>query len=157
MNQDDKIIDTPEAGILKDSGSRTEFTTGAVRDTAEGKGRMDLLPFNALLELAKLYEAGCQKYGERNWEQGIPITRYIDSALRHLSKVMIGETDEPHLVQAAWNIMGAIETLIKISEGKLSDTLFAGLPFPEVKLMNGTVNTRTSEPADRRTAEGESQ
>ena len=32
---------------IKDSGSRREFETGAVRDMAEGKGRMDLLPWSA--------------------------------------------------------------------------------------------------------------
>lgn len=29
---------------LKDSGNRREFTTGAVRDIGDGKGRCDLLP-----------------------------------------------------------------------------------------------------------------
>lgn len=29
---------------ILDSGNRREFETGAVRDMAEGKGRMDLLP-----------------------------------------------------------------------------------------------------------------
>lgn len=36
---------------LKDSGERREFSTGAVRDMAEGKGRFDLAP---LLTLGKL-------------------------------------------------------------------------------------------------------
>ena len=102
---------------LQDSGERRAFTSGAVRDIAEGKGRCDLLPLsviseympnpileqignfiadgnpeepverlktyfsmkgfpmgvvntaqriaNTLLEVAKHYEAGCDKYGER--------------------------------------------------------------------------------------------
>lgn len=33
---------------LKDSGNRREFTTGAVRDIAEGKGRCDLLPLDII-------------------------------------------------------------------------------------------------------------
>ena len=44
--------------MLKDSGTRREFETGAVRDMAEGKGRCDLLPACALLRLSKHYEAG---------------------------------------------------------------------------------------------------
>ena len=36
-----------------------------------------------LLELAKHYEKGVEKYGERNWEKGIPQHSYIDSAVRH--------------------------------------------------------------------------
>lgn len=34
--------------MLKDSGARREFTTGAVRDIAEGKGRCDLLPLDVV-------------------------------------------------------------------------------------------------------------
>lgn len=34
--------------MLKDSGNRTEFETGAVRDMHEGKGRCDLLPLDTV-------------------------------------------------------------------------------------------------------------
>lgn len=37
--------------ILKDSGDRREFETGAVRDMAEGKGRMDLIPWNVAIKI----------------------------------------------------------------------------------------------------------
>ena len=43
---------------LKDSGKRTEFASGAVRDMHEGKGRFDLLPMCVLLRLAQHYERG---------------------------------------------------------------------------------------------------
>ena len=33
---------------IKDSGNRREFSTGAVRDTAEGRGRCDLLPLDCV-------------------------------------------------------------------------------------------------------------
>lgn len=36
---------------LKDSGDRREFGTGAVRDMAEGKGRMDLIPWDVALNI----------------------------------------------------------------------------------------------------------
>lgn len=39
--------------MIKDSGERTEFGTGAVRDMHSGKGRMDLLPWEALVEVSK--------------------------------------------------------------------------------------------------------
>ena len=93
---------------IQDSGQRREFDTGAVRDMQEGKGRCDLLPACAILRLAKHYESGAQKYEDRNWEQGIPISVMIDSAMRHLLKYMDGQTDEDHLVAAAWNIMGTM-------------------------------------------------
>ena len=34
--------------MIKDSGNRTEFETGAVRDMHEGKGRCDLLPLGVI-------------------------------------------------------------------------------------------------------------
>jgi hypothetical protein len=94
--------------ILKDSGDTREFGTGAIRDMAEGKGRFDLLPAAALLRLAKHYEAGAKKYGDRNWENGQPISVLIDSGMRHLFKYLDGWTDEDHLSAAAWNILGAM-------------------------------------------------
>ena len=33
---------------IKDSGDRTEFSTGAVRDMREGKGRCDLMPLEVV-------------------------------------------------------------------------------------------------------------
>ena len=36
--------------MIKDSGARREFETGAVRDIAEGKGRCDLLPLGVITQ-----------------------------------------------------------------------------------------------------------
>ena len=98
----------PLREVLKDSGHRREFETGAVRDMAEGKGRYDLVPWEAIHELALHCEAGALKYGERNCEKGIPISSLIDSAFRHLSKYMQGANDEPHLRAALWNLAFAV-------------------------------------------------
>jgi len=114
---------------IKDSGARTEFDTGAVRDAQGGKGRFDLLPQMTIWALAKHYEKGCQKYGDRNWEKGIPIKNYIDSAQRHLTKFVLGLTDENHLMSAMWNIACAYETLLRINLDILPDDL-DNLPYP---------------------------
>lgn len=150
---------------IKDSGQRTEFETGAVRDIQEGKGRCDLLPFDVvgilyahefgdqeltaeffneikyfvecgdyhklcnaagifvdqsdfcswsdmLLEVSKHFEDGCKKYGPENWKLGIPVRRYIDSAIRHYLKFLRGDSDEPHDRAVCWNLMCAIWTCI---------------------------------------------
>lgn len=94
----------PESSTIKDSGERTAFESGAVRDMHEGKGRFDLLPMCVLLRLAKHFEAGCLKYGARNWEKGIPCHSFADSAFRHLVKYMDGYKDEDHLIAAIWNL-----------------------------------------------------
>jgi hypothetical protein len=109
--------------MIKDSGTRQEFETGAVRDCEAGKGRMDLLPAHALMMLAKHFEAGATKYGDRNWEKGIPLSRFFDSALRHMLKFLDGKRDEPHLVAAVWNLTCLIQTRHWIEEGRLPDTL----------------------------------
>lgn len=147
--------------MIIDSGNRTKFESGAVRDIQEGKGRCDLLPLTVIgcwcedsaydilgcidlyrmrpsaevmsailnkfaykhrdangtckgleryrwdlvLEVAKHFEEGAKKYGDRNWEKGIPCDRYIDSAVRHYCKWRAGWTDEPHDRAFIWNIL----------------------------------------------------
>ncbi len=90
---------------IQDSGERTEYESGAVRDLKEGKGRMDLIPWNVIIRLSKHYEKGCIKYGEHNWEKGIPAHSFADSALRHMAKYMDGQNDEDHLIAAIWNLV----------------------------------------------------
>lgn len=99
-------MDFIKDNVILDSGERTQFPSGAVRDMHAGKGRFDLLPMCVLTRLAKHYEAGCQKYGDRNWETGIPCHSFADSALRHLVKYMDGQDDEDHLIAAIWNLCG---------------------------------------------------
>ena len=120
-----KSLAEPDAGkaksrkktaAIQDSGERTVFPSGAVRDMHAGKGRMDLLPWEAILEVSKHCEEGALKYGERNCEKGIPIHSLVDSAFRHLAKYTAGETDEPHLRAAAWNILFALYMEIRHPE-----------------------------------------
>lgn len=94
--------------MIKDSGERTVFETGAVRDMQGGKGRMDLLPWHGIMEVSKHCEDGAKKYGEHNVDKGIPLHSLLDSASRHLAKVMCGMDDEDHLRAAAWNLLWAL-------------------------------------------------
>ena len=94
---------------LKDSGERRAFESGAVRDMAEGKGLMVVMPAAAILRLSKHYEHGAKKYGKYNWQKGIPVDSFLDSALRHIMKYLDGWDDEDHLAAAAFNILGAME------------------------------------------------
>ncbi len=66
-----------------------------------------LFPTLKILQLKTLSEKDSYVMtlsGSRNWEKGIPFSRYIDSAKRHLDKYIMGMTDEDHLAAAAWNI-----------------------------------------------------
>lgn len=101
---------------IKDSGDRTQFETGAVRDMHAGKGDMVSLPNAAILRLSKHYEHGAEKYGRWNYTKGIPVSSFMDSALRHIFKYLDGRDDEDHLAAAAFNILGAMEMEAKHKE-----------------------------------------
>lgn len=115
--------DTPTQPQILDSGNRRKFETGSVRDISEGKGRFDLLPWAAIMEVAKHCENGSKKYGEHNADgYGIPTHSFADSALRHMAKYLDGWEDENHIVAAAWNVLMLIE--MQINHKNCVDTPF---------------------------------
>jgi hypothetical protein len=126
--------------LVKDSGVRQVFAAGGQRDTASGKGRMDLLPDRAMIELSRLFEAGAVKYGESNWSRGINTHCYVDSMRRHLSKFLLGQDDEPHLTQACWNAMCLLDTILRIKDGTLPD-IFHDLPVSLDRICLFTTST----------------
>lgn len=171
--------------MIKDSGERTKFQSGAVRDMSEGKGRFDLMPLHEMgqlfcrennnltaildnlnimkgyaenldkgLDVGSMYieesivhailffiadikgiepkevncadiaevmlsvsihfEEGAKKYGEHNWEKGIPLSSFVDSATRHLMKVVAGHKDERHDRAFLWNMLAYYWTMMNI-------------------------------------------
>ena len=113
---------------MKDSGERDYYHGGAQRDKRQGKGRYDLISPIALSRLARVYEEGAKGKGDRNWEEGIPLSRFFDSAIRHINQYLSGMRDEDHLTQAAWNLFGVIHTQDQIEKGNLPCEL-DDLPF----------------------------
>ena len=116
------MTSTPQH-IIADSGQRESFHTGMVRDTRHGKGRFDLVSPVAMRRIALVHEGGAAKYDARNWEKGAPLSRFFDSAKRHLNDyAMVCQylrdglpleelppevnPNEDHLAQAAWNLLG---------------------------------------------------
>jgi len=81
-----------------------KFKSGAIRQETTGQGRYDLLSPYAIHRLAKVYEEGCRKYEDRNWEKGIPESNLLDHALRHIFAYMMGKNDEDHIGHAVWNL-----------------------------------------------------
>lgn len=88
------------------TGIKVECTPEEFNDNII-KNTVDLL-----LDASIHYEQGCEKYGERNWEKGIPVHSYIDSGVRHLLKHLRGDDDERHDRAFVWNMLGAIHTHI---------------------------------------------
>lgn len=115
---------------LPDSGARTSFETGAVRDAMDGKGLPSLIPPIAIRKIAGRFEDGAKKYGRGNWQKGIPLSRYYDAMMRHLMQWGEGDMSEDHLGAIGWNMAAAAWTEDKIRRGDLPAYL-NDLPFAE--------------------------
>lgn len=78
------------------------------------KARMDLLPWDALEELAKHYGVGAKKYSDRNWEKGLHWNKgCMASLLRHVAAWSRGEDIDPengqhHDVAILWNAIALV-------------------------------------------------
>lgn len=113
------------SGILKGIGLFVEVGEGRYIEAAiwEFMAKREWSFEQMCLEVAKHYEEGCNKYGERNWEKGIPLHCFIDSGVRHLLKWADGQNDERHDRAFVWNMLGAMWTLNHKPE--LNDLPFA--------------------------------
>ena len=85
--------------------------------------RFDLLPFDALWAVARVFGIGARKYAERNWERGLKYTQVAGARDRHNALYAAGqerdeESGELHLAHAAWH---AIVLLALHLRGKLED------------------------------------
>lgn len=107
--------------ITEDSGERRFFKTGAVRDVDINKPRYDLIPPHALWRVAMLYARGAQKYGENNWQKGIPSQQMLASAMRHMEAYRRGENHEDHLAAVVWNVLALMQYE---AEGKETPVIF---------------------------------
>ena len=132
LPETDLILRTEDGCAIKDSGERTVFSSGAVRDMHEGKGDMLSVPWAAMLRVSRHYENGAKKYGRYNYLKGIPVSSFIDSAMRHLAKYVAGYDDEDHLAAAAFNVPGVfIEHIRRAMEEEKPD--MCDLPWRDGK------------------------
>lgn len=84
------------------------FENGAIRFNAE-KLRIDLIPPELITSVSEVLTFGARKYGDRNWEKGMPHMDYWASCQRHLWKWANGEDIDAdsgllHLSHAGCNI-----------------------------------------------------
>ena len=82
------------------------FPSGAVRSTDADEVRFDLITPVGLRRLAETYAEGARKYGDSNWQRGIPASQMLNHAIRHIYLWLEGDNHEDHLAHAAWNILG---------------------------------------------------
>ena len=75
-----------------------------------GKVGLDLLPAEALEEVARVLDHGAARYGAHNWREGMSWTRLIGAALRHTFAIMRGEDRDPEtrLLHSAHAVAGLL-------------------------------------------------
>ena len=90
------------------------------------KPRFDLIPVYPLFKLAELYAAGAKKYGNRQWEGGMNVTRLWRALMSHALKYSAGENDDAqlkthHLSMVMWYCCAILE--IEITHPELDDRI----------------------------------
>lgn len=107
----DYILDETDYRNIYDNSLRkdNEEAEGIKNDFADDKLRWDLLPFQEIEDIVRVYHFGAKKYKANSW-QNLPdgFERYRGALLRHLSAYMNGERIDGesglmHLAQVAWN------------------------------------------------------
>lgn len=58
------------------------------------KLRFDLIPADALEEVARVFTYGAKKYGDRNWEKGLSYNRLFGAMMRHAWSWWKGEIND---------------------------------------------------------------
>lgn len=109
---------------VKDDGlERETSSTGGMRETESGRQSVDLIPEYCIYRLGEHYKNGSIKYAPRNWEKGLPLSRYLASLKRHLIALEMGDPSEDHEMAIAWNIFGYTWTRRMIEIGRLPKEL----------------------------------
>jgi hypothetical protein len=129
----------------KASTEERKYEGGAQRDSANGKGAPQWMPTLALFLVSRIYEIGSKQRDRlnklaqdpnykgdgdgdtRNWENGMKIADLVGSGIRHAERFLEGDRSEPHLPQAVWNLLNAIQMSIWTYAG-FRDKSFNNLP-----------------------------
>jgi len=108
---------------LADSGNRTPFLNGAVRDRGGEKSRPDLISPFFEERLGHHMRRGAIKYNDWNWAKGMPNSEYWASLRRHVAQAEMGMMNEDHLAAIAFNVMALMHNQECISKGLLPQVL----------------------------------
>lgn len=106
-HQDPGLADRLEGPAVAQEGLNPKDLIGCT------KTPLGLLPWTALVQVAKVFAVGAKKYGAYNWRtKGQPVQHvtYVEAAFRHLAAYMDGQTIDPetgcnHLAHAACGLL----------------------------------------------------
>lgn len=111
---------------------------GPIFDWDKGYTRPDLIPELMLNRLAGLYGRGAMKYGDNNWQMGIPMSRVKESLWRHWVLWLFGDTSEDHLAAVIWNATTLMWTENAVANGVLPGFLADAGPMGQGKSVRST-------------------
>lgn len=107
---DDSLPVVPPVDSEPREGREAEVRTTSVTGGQKGvkEARFDLIPSEALTQLAEHYAAGAAKYGDHNWRKGFEWSKSYAALNRHLHAFWGGEwldpeTGKPHLSAVAFH------------------------------------------------------
>jgi hypothetical protein len=110
--------------LPSDPSGLVQHGSGALRESKAGKGKPHLLLLSFPYALQQLsLHVDCELGRERNFEKGLPLSSFMDAALRHLTLWSCGDTEPHHLRAALWNIAAMMETEHRVGTGYLSEDL----------------------------------
>lgn len=84
--------------MILDSGDRTEYSTGAVRDMKKGKGRVDLMPLDVISDLLDLKFFKCMEEFKNNQDDTTPLFEILEEYSYMLDKLNIFSHDKDKLL-----------------------------------------------------------
>lgn len=88
-----RALNDPNSAFRGVHGMYTSETGGQKLNV--GKVRLELLPPEAIIEVAKVLTFGAEKYAPNNWRKGLSWDFTIGSILRHTTALMRGEDVDP--------------------------------------------------------------
>jgi hypothetical protein len=94
----------------------------------EGKPRWSILPMDAMIEVIRVFMYGDIKYNGPNYTLGMNFTRIVDANMRHLTKWVDGEDNDPetgrsHIAHAACGSLMLLALIIRGFGPKYDDRI----------------------------------
>lgn len=89
--------------LFSEPSEKKTFTSGATR-SGNLDERYDLISPEANRRRALTYGHGARVHGDRNWENGMPVSECLNRAIRHINLYLAGDTSEDHLAHASVNL-----------------------------------------------------
>lgn len=91
---------------VEQQGKET-FPGGATRNNDVYDIAWNLMPWDGLREIARIFAEGVGSHGARNWESGQDPESTFNHLLEHLFRWWHGDRDGPenHLAKAGWGIV----------------------------------------------------